>query len=158
MTVEAEGHRESFYLRHDFHLIDSTMAFDAAHPVSHVGAVIEINVVGKIVNSFPGDRLLRGQALAERSERQAFASNRTVANASVRFRPGMAVGTGGGRGDRGMCRFLDRVVAVATVELQLARVNLMAERDRLFRLMPNAQCFRGRRGIDDRAYVNAGRC
>ena len=155
MTIEAEGHREGFYLRHDFHLIDPTMTFDAAYPVRHVSAVIEVNVIRKIVNSFPGDRLLSGEALAKRSERQAFASNRADANASVRISARMAVGTGCGRRDCGMCRFVDRIMTIATVEFQLSRVNLMAERDRLFRLMSNAQRFRGRRSINNRADVHA---
>ena len=53
MAIETPGHRERFYLTNDIHLVDSSVARYATYAAIHVGAVVKVNVVWKIVDSCP---------------------------------------------------------------------------------------------------------
>ena len=57
VAIEAPAHGVGFSLIDDFHFIDIAMAALAGNPAIHVGRVIEINVVWRLVDSHPLDGL-----------------------------------------------------------------------------------------------------
>ena len=59
MAIQAPAHTEGLVLAHHIHLIDAAMAGHATDAHRHVNAVIEVDVIGKIVNPFPFDWLTR---------------------------------------------------------------------------------------------------
>lgn len=93
----------------------------AADAFVHVNAVIEIDEVGKIVNSSPLDRLAGPPAFADRLEIRAVSPDLR-----------MAVHTGLGRRDPGIAELLDGSVAVAAVDAVISDVMFVAELNRLF--------------------------
>ena len=115
VAVEAPTHAERLDLLHDLHLLDVAVAAHAADARADVGVVVEVGVVGQLVHAHPAHRAPGRGALADRGERLARARDRAVAvHARLRRRHVR---------DR---RGLDRRVAVAAVELELARVQAVA--------------------------------
>ena len=64
MAVEAPAHTEWFRLVDLVHLVDSPVAGDAANTAIHVSAVVEMDIVRKIMNPLPLNWLPRGLTLA----------------------------------------------------------------------------------------------
>ena len=92
------------------------MAGLAADALLHVNAVIEVDVIGKIVNLGPADRFVGLEAVTDRLERGAVDPDLRV-----------AVHAGLGWRDHGMLRVLNAGVAVAAIDAHGARVVRMAE-------------------------------
>ncbi len=68
VAIETEFHGKRFYLGDNLHLVDSAVAFNAADTTIDVSTVVEINEVGKLVNSLPLNGVIRLQRLANRLE------------------------------------------------------------------------------------------
>ena len=126
MAVEAPSHRERLRLVDDFHLVDAVVAVDTADPAPHVGRVVEVDVVGKVVDAHPRHRQSGRVALAQHDQPGR-------ARADVR----VAVHARLGRGDRGVRRVFDVGVAVAAVDAELPRVQRVRVRHRLRRRVPD---------------------
>src|SRR5690348_10133392 len=93
-----------------------------------MGAVVEIHVRGELMNAHPWNRLAARIAVAHLLEKRAGRPHLGVAiHANLRGR------------NSGVSRFVDRVVAVVTIHAHVARVELMAVRHWLYRLVPGPQ-------------------
>src|SRR3954470_9276119 len=120
MAVKAPFHLERRIVVHQRHTIDRAMADVTTHALGHVDTVIEVNVVGQIVDPVPNQRLSRTEALAYRLEQRC-----------VGPYLGMTVHASLCRRNPGETRDLDRGVAVTAVNTQASNVMLMAKRHRL---------------------------
>src|SRR2546422_11163544 len=63
MAIEAESHAQRFGMVNLVHLVDLAMALDTTDAAVHVDGMVEIHVVGRLVNVDPGNRLARRRAL-----------------------------------------------------------------------------------------------
>ena len=79
VTFQAPLHGESFGLVDLFHLIDAPVTTFTTDPASHVGAVIEVHVIGQIVNSYPLDGNVLRVGLTNRQQLGAIGVNACVA-------------------------------------------------------------------------------
>ena len=136
VAIKAPLHRHRLNLSDHFHLVDSTVTGNATDTFVDVGTVVEVNEVRQIVDSLPWNGFARLQTFANRTEQCAFrvddAKRTTVGRGSIST---VAIAACCGRRDSRMAGFLDRVVAVTTVHLQLASVQFVTERNWLLRLM-----------------------
>ena len=66
MAVETPSHGQRRGLAYQRHTINSAVAGGAADALCNVNAVIEVDVIGKDVNSLPVDRLVCGKTFANR--------------------------------------------------------------------------------------------
>ena len=120
VAVEAPAHAERCHLRDRLHLVDATVAGDAADAGLHVRVVREVGVVGQLVDAHPAHRPAARGALANRRQRLAVLLHEAMAvHARLRGRDVRD------RGD------LDRGVAVPAVDPELAGVELVAVGDGL---------------------------
>ena len=121
VAVEAPAHAQRRHQGHGFHLVDAAMAGDAADAGRHVCAVVEIGVVGQLVDPNPAHRPAAVSAFPNGREQRAVLLHQRMAVHHARAR-GWQVR------DR---RHLDRSVTVTAIETQFADVELVAGRDRL---------------------------
>ena len=128
VAVQAPGHTQRLFLEDRFHLVDAAVTGHAANTAGHMRAMVEVHVVGGLVNPHPGNRLPRRRALPDQRELRIILQHLIV-----------AVHAGGRGGDVGVRRLLDAVVAVAAVDPELIRVNRVRERHGLLRLVTNAR-------------------
>ena len=56
MALQAPRHVQRLDRLNHLHLLDRAVAFDAAHAGVDVGAVVEIDVIGQVVDLHPPDR------------------------------------------------------------------------------------------------------
>src|SRR5205823_12594286 len=84
MAIEAEGHAEWFGMVNLVHLVDLAMALDTTDAAVHVDGMVEINVVGRLVNMDPGNRLARRRALPHQFQLGTFLQHLTVTVHAVR--------------------------------------------------------------------------
>ena len=120
VAVEAPAHTERRHLRDDFHLVDTTVTGDTADSAGHVRVMVEVGVVGKLVDANPAHRTAALGAVANRGERRAVLLHRL-----------MAVHAGLRRRNVRDGRHLDRGVTVPAIESKFADVELVAIRDGL---------------------------
>lgn len=71
MTIETPFHRQRLALPRKRHLIDPSMTGGATDAFADVNAVIEIDILGKIVYSRPSDRSSRAVTFANRFQFRA---------------------------------------------------------------------------------------
>jgi len=121
MAVQAPAHTERLVLVNFFHLIDPAVTAHAADAAGHVGAVVEVSVVGEIVDLHPLDGPARLVALPDRRKLGTGRPNFAV---TVHARLS--------RWDGRMRTVLDGVVAIPAIDAELAGVQRVAVRDRLF--------------------------
>ena len=79
MTIEAKGHAQRFCVIHLVHLVDIPVTVHAAYPAVHVDGVVEINVVGHLVNLHPLHRFAGGGAFADRRQARVILQHLVVA-------------------------------------------------------------------------------
>jgi len=131
MAVEAIGHAHGSHF--DFvHLINPPVAIDTSDAALRVNSVIKISVVGQFLNSHPRNRQSSRGAQTHRIEAQIILQHLTVAIQARRS-----------GGQIGGSRFLDAIVAVTAVHLQLCAMSFVRKRDRLDRLVRGLRVFRG---------------
>lgn len=138
MAIEAPGHALGFVLENDVHFIDLAVATDATHTAIHMGRVIEVSVVGHVVDFDPRHGLAGGPTVAVDLELGV-----------VLLDVAMTIHAGLGGGKVGVAADLDVAVAVAAVQAELTDVNIMLKMDRLHRLIADARIL-GRKIIPDR--------
>ena len=132
MAIEAPSHAERLHLIDLLHCIDATMARHATDSASHVGAVVEVNIVGQIMNPHPLDGFAGLETLAHRGQFFALGLDGAVTvHAGGR---GRDVGLGGG---------LDAGVAVAAIDAKIARMQRMTVGHGLLRGVADGRHFRG---------------
>ena len=148
VAVQAPLHRKWFDLGDNFHFVDTAVARYATHTRSDVGRVIEVNKVGQVVNSLPTNRFTitlakvgRFQAVTNRFQQCAFAMNNTQGGTLFGPIATVAVSTSRSRWNGRMTCLLNRVVTVATVQFELASMELVAKWNGLLWFVPH---------IDDR--------
>ena len=130
VAIEAPGHTLWLVLVDDLHFIDRPMAAVAAHATVHVHGVVEVSVVGNLVDADPVDRFARLPALAHGGEFWTVGFDLGVAgHAGLRGRDIRV------RGD------LDKAMAVAAVHAELLHVNDVRERNGLRGLVTNPRVF-----------------
>jgi hypothetical protein len=116
MTLNAPFHVERRYLICERHQVNSSVTRRAADSFIHVNAVIEIDEVGKIVDTRPFDRLARAPALTNRFEVRAIGPDLRVAvHASLRRR------------NARVSELLDRRVTITAIDSIIADVMLVTE-------------------------------
>ena len=143
MAVQAPAHAERLVLVDLFHLIDPTVTADAADAAGHVGAVVEVGVVRKVVDLHPLDGFARLVALADGRELGARRPDLAVTvHARLRRRDGRVRAV------------LDGVVAVAAIDAELTGVQRVAVRDRLFGHVADIRRFGGSAVPDQRDQVD----
>ena len=120
VAVKTPSHAERLGLVDPFHAIDPSMAGNAAYAPADVGAVVEIDVIGKIVDPDPRDGFARLVTLANGSQLLDLGADVPVAVQADR-----------GGGDRREGGRLDRRVAITAIEPHLASMDFMGERKRL---------------------------
>src|SRR5688572_1494528 len=133
VAVEAPAHAERLLLGNLLHAVDAPVAGHAADATRDVGAVVEEDVVRQIVHLDPLDRGAGGVALANGQElRAVFAHQPVTVHASLGWR------------NRRVTRLIHRVVAVATVDPELAGVQRVAVRNGLLGLVAHIRRLRGK--------------
>lgn len=120
MTIETPPHAERLDLLHNIHLVHTSVATDAAHARGNVRLVIEINVIRKLMNLDPRNRLPRCVTLAHFQQ-----------SLTLRLDPRMAVHASGRGGNRGVRGFVYRVMTVVAIHPEIAGMKLMTVRNRL---------------------------
>ena len=115
MAVETPTHAERRHQRDRFHFVDAAVAGDATHARRQVRAMVEIGVVGKVVDANPAHRPACGSALSNGCKLFA-----------VSLHELMTVHAGLGRGDVRDRGKLDRGVTVPAIETKLADMELVA--------------------------------
>lgn len=139
VAIQAEAHRERLRMVDNFHLVHVTVAALAGNPAVNVCGVVEINVVGSLVNPDPLDGLaiVAGESRIHRTvERSEFGA--------VLLHVLVAVPTSIPCRHVGMSRNIDKRVTVPTVQTELIDVNFMRERDGLGGLITNELRLRSR--------------
>jgi hypothetical protein len=121
MTFEAPFHIQRRHLISQRHQIDSPVTSRTPDAFVHVNAVIEIDKIGKVVNSRPLDRLARAPALSDRFQIRAVCPDLR-----------MAIHAGPGRRNPGEGEPLNSSVTIAAIYSVVANVMLMTELNRLF--------------------------
>ena len=147
MAVDAPSHRQFLCLVNHFHLVDAAVASLTAHSRIDVRRMIEIDELGEVVNPLPTDTAACFPALVNRSKLRTRRPYGRQRRDPLIVGWAMAVDTGRGRGHRCMRRLKHSVVAVSAIQLQLACVQRMTERDRLSGLVADIQCL----GVRDQA-------
>ena len=120
MAFQTPFHLERLLLKHGRHVIDLPVTGRAADALCYVNAVVEIRVLGKVVNTFPFDGFVLAEALSDRFEIRAVGPDLAV-----------AVHTGLRRWHSGRSRRFYRLMAVPAVDPVIADVMLVAELHRL---------------------------
>src|SRR6187431_2628602 len=143
MAVQAPAHAERLVLIDLFHLIDPPVTAHAADAAGHVGAMVEVDVVGEVVDLHPLDRVTRLVALADGRELGARRPDLAVTvHARLRRRNG------------GVRAVLDGAVAIPAIDAELAGVQRVAVRDRLFGHVADIRRFRRSAVPDERDQVD----
>lgn len=138
VAIETPLHRHRLDLSYDFHLVNATVAGNATDALVDVSTVIEVNKVRQIMNSLPRHRIAGFQALANKFKVWVFCMNDAQRSpVGCRSVSTVAVATRCCRRHRSVTGFLNRVVTIAAVHLQLARVQFVTKRNGLFRLVTN---------------------
>jgi len=120
VAFNAPAHAQGLHLHHLFHIRDISMAFNAADADTQVSAVIEIDIIGQLVDAHPLDRSAFSPSFAQRDQLLILLADQS-----------MAVHAGLDAGDIGVGRNFDLGVAVAAVHPQVSGVELMTVGDGL---------------------------
>lgn len=120
VAVETPTHGEGFHLSDFFHRPRVAMAFNTSHSGTQMCGMIEIGVIWQLVDTHPVDWLTCVPALAHQRQLRAVGCNLAVTiHARCCWR------------DIGMARFFYLTVTIAAVYSHIARMKLVAERNRL---------------------------
>lgn len=136
MAIEAPAHAEGLIGAHDRHLVDTAVAIDAAHAFVDVCAVVEVGKVGELVDANPLDRLTGLVSIHN-------FLNFSRAGFGARLDQGVAIHARLGRGDPAVATLFHIEVAIAAIHTEFAGVQLVAEGDRLNRLIADKIVLRG---------------
>lgn len=135
VAIQAPGHALGLVLVNDLHGTDIAVAALAADASIYVHGVIEVGVVGGLVDADPFDGLSGGPTFANGGEFRAVVFN---------FAFAVAPDAGGGGGDVGVGGYFDIAVAVTAIHAELFHMDDVGEGDGLIRLVTNAGIFRSK--------------
>ena len=121
---QAPTHAQRRYLPHFLHLVHTSVAAHATHACREMSLVVEIGVFGNFVDADPRNRLVRRGAFSNLRQQLALLANPLVA---------IHAGIGGRDGRVGGA--FDRRVAIAAIHAEVAGMELVRKRDRLFGLV-----------------------
>lgn len=116
VTLYAPLHLQRILFVNGRHLIDRSVTGRAADALCDVNAVVEIDVLRKVVNAVPFDRLVVTEARSNRLKIWSIGPKLAV-----------TVHTRLGRGHAGRCRRLDRLVTITAIDAVIAHVVLVRE-------------------------------
>jgi hypothetical protein len=139
VALNTPSHRQFFGLEDLFHRVDAPVASHAAHAAIGVGGVVEKYEVGQFVNANPRDRLASLPTFVHRQQFGAGWMNGRQGRGSIDSDWTVAIDARRRGGDGSVCPLLHVDVAIAAVHLQFARVQFMAERDRLSWHVPGVE-------------------
>jgi hypothetical protein len=131
MAVETPAHAQRFCLIHLLHAVHASVATHAGDAPSDMGRVIEMSVVGQVVNLLPLNRLPGRLTLSNGEQLGTVRVDRGRRDRAIRIRGAVAVRAGRRRRNRRMGCLVHAAVAIPTVHLQLTRVQFMTEWDGL---------------------------
>src|SRR5690625_133807 len=140
VTVQAPGHAEWFRLVDNIHPVDPAVAGLTPHSDTDVDFVVEVSVVGKVMNPDPLDGITTLPALTHRLQRFTVDCNLIV-----------TVHTGLRGRNIGLIGVEYLRMTVLTIESDLTDVLAMAEWNRLLRGIANICKFR-RKEVPDQKY------
>ena len=120
VTIEAPFHVQGLGFARERHLIDPTVTGGAANPFRDVNAMVEINVVGQIMDTVPLQRSIGDKTGANRRERW-----RVVPNLRVTRHAGI------GARHTGKGRLLNCRVTITAIDSVVAHVMFVTEGNRL---------------------------
>lgn len=126
VTIQTPTHAERLDQHDLFHLRNIAVTTDTPDSGIDVRRVIEVSEVRQVVDSNPFQRLAGSEAVSHQSQFLAFGFDHRV-----------TIHTGSGRGHVGVGLLLDSGMAVAAVDPQVARVDSVAVRHRLFWPVPD---------------------
>lgn len=144
MARKTPAHAQLFRLINFLHPVDPVMARDARNTPRHVSTVVEVSIIRQVMNLDPLDGLTRLGTLPNGQELGAVGVNRRRLHLTGRIFSTVTVQAGRRRRNRGKRRFLDRSVAISAIHLEVAGMQLVAERDRLRRLVTDVHRVRNR--------------
>jgi hypothetical protein len=128
VAIQTPPHAERLLVNHDWHLIHFAVTAHATDPAFDMDGMIEVNVIGRLMDPLPSNRVTTRPAHSHRFKLPAVCFDRLVAiHARLRRR------------DLRDGRLLDTGVAVEAREPQAARVLLVGERDWLDRREADAR-------------------
>ena len=64
MTLETKGHAQGFGMMDFHHLVNPPVAFYATHPPVDMDGMVEIDIIGRLVNAYPRNWLTVKDAVA----------------------------------------------------------------------------------------------
>lgn len=120
VTLDTPFHLERILFVNGRHLIDRPVTGRAAYALCDMNAVIEIDVLRKVVNAVPLDRFVISEACSDRLKVRSIGPKLAV-----------AIHTRLGRRHTGGCGCLDRLMAISAVNTVIAHVMLVRELHRL---------------------------
>jgi len=126
MAAQAPPHAKGLVLLNHFHSINATMTTGATDTSREMNTVIKIGIIWKHVHTNPLDGFIG-----------VGAGPKLLDLFALCFHIGVTVETGGGRRYRRSSTSLNRVVTISAIDTHFASMQLVAERDRLSRLVPN---------------------
>src|SRR3954453_13074667 len=120
MTIQAPLHGQRRSLPRKRHTVHTPVALCAADSLVYVDTVVEVHILGKVIDSRPLNGFAAPIAFPDRLERRAGRPHLRV-----------AVHTGFGGGDIRESRVFNRRMAVAAINAQAANMMFVAEGYRL---------------------------
>ena len=133
VTFEAPTHAVRLVVPDDLHVVHMTVAGHATDAAVHVGRVVKINVIGRLVDADPGNRLAGFPGLADGLELGALG-----------FNLGVAIHAGLGGGNVGVGGFFHLGMAVPAVHPELVDVEGVIKLDGLGGLVADPGVLRGK--------------
>lgn len=143
MAVQAPAHAVRLSVMDDVHFVDLTVATHAADATIHVNGMVEVDVVGSLVDLDPFDWLASSPTLTD-----------CLKLGIVFLHLGVAVHAALGIGNVGVRRYLNEAVAVTAIHAELVGMNVVGERYRLLgrvtdscifgcEVIPDSACYHG---------------
>ena len=127
VTREAPPHSQGLVLADNFHLVNSTMTGDTPDSPIHMGAVVEVNEVGKIMDANPIDGEPGLIALTDRFEFGA-----------IHLDFGMAIHAGLGWRNGGVLGLFHGIVAITAIQSKLSHMERVAIGNGLLGCIPDS--------------------
>jgi len=131
MALEAPGHALGFVLEDDVHFVDLAVTTDATYAAAYVDGVVEVGVVGNVVNLDPGNWFTCSPAVTN-----GLKFGVVLLNVAVTIHTGL-------RGGKiGMAANFDVAVAITAVHAKLGYMELVIKGNGLNGLVSHAGIFR----------------
>ena len=139
VAANTPSHGQFLCLVNRLHLIDPTVARFATHAGIHVGGMVEVDKRRQVVNTCPRDTPPQIPTLTYRPKLHAGRMNRSQRSHTFIVQGTVAIDARRGWRHCGVGSIEHRVVAITTVQLQLAGMDRMAKGDGLSWLIADIQ-------------------